>query len=610
MGLSQSLYTGWTGLSAHQRGMDNLGNNLANVNTIGYRKTDYSFSNLLSQSIGGSYPGTGDRSASMSNKTGLGVGTGSILHNFSQGPSESTGDPLHCYINGNGFFLAQSGSGMAMTRKGDFYLDHTNNPNERLLCLGDGLPVQGWMAQNGQVTPSQTVGNIYLPAIGDRLAGQITSSVSLRGILPTNTTTSDFNGNPTTNLELKGNLTGEGNSITTHIFAPVTQTDGTSTAIRDEMQEIKVQIDFQGPTLSEDGTTSDWTWTMTTVDWPNPGDPGIQIYPTAEDPSFNQGTISFHNQASTTQGWGAGEAVADKVTPGSTRVRSTQEDEEGNTVTTFFNIPADFALNVSKMTGLDSTPSEGGLETWYVNGNPKGTMPRTITVFDEYTDFEAVEDSAGNTIMQPVRKVEARENTIYFSRSEATNEGSTWSWRSSLDDATGELKFDTSGDLVSSTQSGGPIDYNFSGVRSINSEGAMQIVDQDGFRDGELEEITIDANGRIWGNYSNHQADLLAQLAMGTVSNVNGLVGSSGTLFYPGSASGGLIIGVPGDSKTDFGMPRIGAGELSTGALEGSNVDLSQEFTNMIQLERGYQFNSRVVSTANELLQTALQMKQ
>lgn len=610
MGLAQSLYTGWTGLATHQKGMDNLSNNLANVNTVGYKKSDFMFSNLFKQTLSGAMAADGDRVTTNPKSLGLGVGTGAILNNFKQGPQESTGDPLHCYINGNGFFVAQTASGQALTRDGRFYLDHTISPNERMLCVGDGLPVQGWMAQNGTITPTSTVGNIYLPAIGDIQSGRKTTEVDLRGILPTNTTTTDFDGRQTTNLDIKGNLAGGGgNTITTHIFAPVTQTNGTTTTLRDEVQEVKVQIAFQGPTTSADGSTNDWTWTMTTVDWPNVGDPGIQIYPTADDPDFSQGTISFHNQASVTQGWGAGEAVADSVTPGSTRVRSSQTDASGNTITTFFNIPSDFTVDVSRMTNLQTTPEEGALETWFVNGNPKGTMARTILVFDEYTDFEATENASGNTVMQAVKKVEARQDTIYFERTENGSDGSKWTWRSSIDDVTGDLRFDTSGALVESNQSGGDIQYNFKDVQSIASEGSLQVTGQDGYRDGVLQTITIDPNGKIWGHYSNSVNEALAQLAMGTVPNLNGLSGASGTLFYPGAASGSIMIGVAGDATANFGIPQIGAGSLTTGALEGSNVDLSQEFTTLINIERGYQFNSRIVTTSDEMLQTALALK-
>ena len=606
MGLSQSLYTGWSGLASHQKSMDNIGNNLANVNTVGYKKSDYLFSSIFKQAISGSNPADGDRGATNPKNLGMGVTTGAISGNFTTGPIENTGRTFDCAINGNGFFLVKTGAGTALTRNGSFYLDSENSNGERMLCAGDGLPVQGWMAQNGVVTPSTSVDNIYLPAIGDLMPGRTTGEVDLKGILPTNTSTSDFNGRQTTNLELMGNLPGSG-SITTHIFASVSQTDGVSSLVKDEVQEVKVQINFIGPTESADGTVNNWTWTMTTVDWPNPGDPGVQIYPTEDDPGFSQGAMGFHNQGSTTDKYGAGQPVSDSVAPGSTRVSASIPDEEGNTITTFFNMPSDFTVDISHMTNMANPPVDNGLGTWYVDGNPTGTMARTITVFDEYTEFE---EQGG--VMTAVRRVEARQNTIYFERTERTDESATWSWRSSLGDATGALEFNTSGELVSSSQSGGGgITYNFADVQNINHEGAMQATGQDGYRDGVLLDFSIDGNGKIWGRYSNQMNEQLAQLALGTVANPQGLSNLSGTLFYVNpSVSGELLIGVAGDGSGSSGLPSIGAGAIASNSLEGSNVELAKEFTSMISTERGYQFSSRIVSTANEMLQTALQLKQ
>lgn len=609
MGLSQSLYTGWSGMATHQRSLDNSSNNLANINTVGYRKSDFMFSTLFSQRLQGAMP-AGDTGGSINGKNlGVGVNTGAILNNFKQGALEGTGNPLDCAISGNGFFMAATSSGTALTRNGSFYLDHTLNPQQRMLCVGDGLPVLGWMAQNGAVTPTTTVGNIYLPAYGDMMPGKVSSKLDLTGILPTNTSTSDFAGRGTSKLELKGNLSEGGtNTLTTHIFAPVTRTDGTTTDYRDEVQEIKVEIAFDGPTLSPDGTQNTYTWTMKTVDWPNPGDPSVQIYPPEGSDDFPQDTIGFYAQSSLEKKRGEGQAIADTVLAGNTGVKAVTQDGD-RTVTTSFTLPTDFTLDVSRLTNLADAPGGNTLETWHVNGNPKDSMARTVTVFDEYTDFAEGVDENGNAIMEAVRRVEARENTIYFTQTAADETGLTWSWRSSLDDANGTLKYNTVGDLVSSNQSGGDIDYDFSETRSINYDGSLQVTGQDGYRDGFLEEISIDQNGKIWGHYTNDVVDVLAQLALGTVPNMNGLVSSSGTLFYPGAASGALVVGVAGDAQYDFGLPRIGAGTIKSNNLESSNVDMSQEFTNLINIERGYQFNSRVVTTSDEMLQTALQLK-
>lgn len=608
MGLSQSLYTGWTGLTTHQRSMDNLGNNLANVNTVGYKKSDYMFSTIFNNYTRGAMPATDNGSTTNAVSVGLGASTGAILNNFTQGPVETTNNPLDLAINGNGFFMVSTASGTALTRNGSFYLDYTINPNERLLCAGEGLPVQGWMATNGVVTPSAAVGNIYISALGDVLAGNATTSVNLRGILPTNTSSSDFNGSQTTNLALKGDLPGGGQSMTAVIHAPVTETGG-AVSRNNEMEAINVRIDFTGPTLSSDGTVNAYSWTMTTVDWPNVGDPGVQIYPAAGDPDFSRGTISFYAESSPAQERAAGQAVDGAIRPGSSSVATSVVNADGATVTASFTISSDFTLDVSRLTNLSNAPGGNGLEIWSVNGNPAGSMARTITVYSEYTDFIQTSDAAGNAIMEAVRSVEAREETLIFTRTGRDDSGNYWEWVSLSDGSSGSLKYDTQGNLAESAQSGGSIAYDFSETRNINSEGSMQVLDQDGFRDGYLQDITIDQNGKIWGHYSNDVVEALAQIAIATVPNASGLVGASGTLFYAGPASGGIMVGVAGDQDGALGLTPIGAGYLVSGALESSNVDLAREFTDMISIERGYQFNSKVITTSDEMLQTALNLK-
>lgn len=605
MGLSQSLYTGYSGLVTHQRGMDIIGNNLANTNTAGYRQSQLQFSNLFNQAISAGTAADGDRSTTNPKHVGMGVGTGATRTNFAEAPREQTGNPYDVAINGNGFFMVSTPRGTALTRAGSFYPDLTNDPNQRTLMAGDGLSVLGWNAVDGVITPSQNVGSIYIPARGVKMVGEPTTEVELNGILPTNTSGDEFSGSETTVLELKGNLPAGESSLTTTVYMPVTRNGGDN-PISDEKQAVKVRIDFTGPTVSEDGTTDSYGWTMTTVDWPNVGDEGIQIYPASDG---RNESVNFHTQGSTTDGYGAGQAKTEKLEPGSTRVESVTQDEDGNDVATFFVVPSNFSIDVSRLTHLASAPGGNELETWYVNGNPTGTMARTVSVNDQETAFEAVTNENGITTMEPVKTVQVRQNNIFFQREEQTNEGSTWSWQSSLGGDSGTLTFDTHGELASSEQTGSRIQYTFGDIKSINHEGSLQIANQDGYRDGFMEDFTIDSNGKIWAHYSNDVDTAVAQIAMGNVQNASGLINSSGTLFYASAASGDIMVGIAGDEGGDLGLPPIGAGSLSSHVLEGSNVELAREFTNMIAIERGYQFSSRIVSTSNEMLQTALGLK-
>ncbi len=118
MALSQALSTGITGLMTHQKAMDNIGNNLANVNTAGFKKGVYQFATLLEQSMRGGMgaDATSGRGSVNPISMGLGAVTGSINKFFGQGPIENTGNETDMAINGNGFFVIRQGNGFAYTR--------------------------------------------------------------------------------------------------------------------------------------------------------------------------------------------------------------------------------------------------------------------------------------------------------------------------------------------------------------------------------------------------------------------------------------------------------------------------------------------------------------
>lgn len=605
MSISKSLYTGWTGLTTHQRSLDNTGNNLANSNTTGFKKSVHSFTNLFNQNISGSMPAGNTHTTTIGINMGAGVRTGSINPDLKLGNMDNTGNNLDVAINGNGFFLVNTATGTALTRNGSFYLDHTESANQRVLLTGDGLKVQGWMAENGVITPTTTTSEIRLPAEGDMLAGRVSTELTLDGVLPSNTTGDDFTGSITREMELKGNMVQNGvGTIRTSISVPVTTIQNGTPTEKDRIQDVPVEITFTGPTGSSNDTTS-YSWTMTTVDWPNPGDPAVQLYPPTGNPAFTADTISFYNQADVSKGRGAGESVAGEIKPGSTKASTTVTREDGTVVEASFSISSSFAMDLSRLTNLENAPGGGDLEAWYVDGHAEGTMSRSVSVYDEVTRFESVTNEDGTTTMQAVRRVEARSNKLTFAKTGTDDTGTDWTWESSIDGAGGTLRFNTLGDLADATGTAGTINYDFTSLQSMNYSGSLVASGQDGYVDGFLEDVTIDQYGRIFGHYSNDVNEPLAQLAMATVPNPTGLNASGGTLFYVSAASGDIMIGTAGDEEgSNSDLPAIGAGALLAQHLEGSNVDLGTEFTTLISTQRGYQSNARIISTANEMLQT------
>jgi flagellar hook protein FlgE len=135
---------------------------------------------------------------------------------------------------------------------------------------------------------------------------------------------------------------------------------------------------------------------------------------------------------------------------------------------------------------------------------------------------------------------------------------------------------------------------SFSGITQYNSPFTTIAYEQDGYTMGTLSNIFFDETGTVFGEYSNGQSRKLAQVAIATFNNNNGLSKSGNNMFTETVSSGQAKVGVAGSSIRS---------SIRSGYLEASNVDLSKELTDMIVVQRGYQANTKVISTADQLLQ-------
>jgi flagellar hook protein FlgE len=176
----RSMFSGVSGLRAHQTMMDVVGNNIANVNTIGYKQSTVVFGDTLSQltqSAAAPQNGIGGTNPS---QVGLGVRVNAIMNNFTQGSAQSTGKSTDMMIQGDGFFVVKQGEQSLYTRAGAFSLDTEGN-----LVTPDGGYVQGWAASTrGDVNSNAPTGQLNVPV------GKIMPS------LPTATGTVGGNLNP------------------------------------------------------------------------------------------------------------------------------------------------------------------------------------------------------------------------------------------------------------------------------------------------------------------------------------------------------------------------------------------------------------------------------
>ncbi|MDR3210573.1 MAG: flagellar hook-basal body complex protein [Planctomycetota bacterium] len=184
MGLSQAMSTGISGLITHQKAMDNIGNNLANVNTTGFKKGVFQFRTMLEQTLRGGMGADNGTGRGSINPVALGLGTqtGSINKVFTQGPLENTANPNDMALMGNGFFVLGQGNGYVLTRDGSFYIGADGS-----LMGGNGLFVQGTMAMKSSdgsmaIPQDAKLQSVKIP-IGETGGMSQTSKVEFKGNL-------------------------------------------------------------------------------------------------------------------------------------------------------------------------------------------------------------------------------------------------------------------------------------------------------------------------------------------------------------------------------------------------------------------------------------------
>ncbi len=255
-------------------------------------------------------------------------------------------------------------------------------------------------------------------------------------------------------------------------------------------------------------------------------------------------------------------------------------------------------------------------ETMRVGGN----LPSDAEIGDMIANSEVVYDAQGNAV------------TVRFEFTKTAAD--TWSAVYRYVDASGDLQpappaagnalggapltFDAAGELTSGydlTIAGGTIPGFGAGEDITLSLGAagepnrisqygemstVAILEQNGSAAGSLQSFTVGQDGLIIGSYSNGRNRAIGQLALATFNNPEGLEKVGGSNYRATVASGLAQVGVAGQG---------GRGLISVGTLEMSNVDLAAEFTNLIIAQRGFQANSRVVTTSDELLQEVVNLK-
>jgi flagellar hook protein FlgE len=280
------------------------------------------------------------------------------------------------------------------------------------------------------------------------------------------------------------------------------------------------------------------------------------------------------------------------------RVMGWQADATGTVAPT----GAVTAITIPSGTGMIGQPSSeltftGNLDSAATTVAPGNTVAATVPVYD----------SLGNRHELTLTFTKTGNNTWGFAYTTA-EAGVT------LGGATGTLTFSATGALTTNSATGTPLTItltNGADPIAIPDAGDFTTMTQlratsdvktatDGSAAGNLTSFSISPDGTITGIYSNGQTRTIAQVAVATFSNPGGLEKQGGNAYGPSASSGEATIGV---AETG------GRGRIASGFLEMSNVDLAQQFTNMIMAQRGFQANSRVITASDEMLQDLVNLK-
>ncbi|MFA9558079.1 flagellar hook protein FlgE [Evansella sp. AB-rgal1] len=180
----RAMYSGIGGMRSFQTKLDVIGNNIANVNTTGFKKGRVTFQDLVSQQISGAATPTENRGGINPTQVGLGSTIASIDTIQTQGSLQTTGRNLDMGITGDGFFIANNGGQSYYTRAGNFYIDEVGN-----LVTADGLRIQGYQAEDG-VLDTTVLGSLQITS-GQLMPPTATTEVQFKGNLDARVEQSD-----------------------------------------------------------------------------------------------------------------------------------------------------------------------------------------------------------------------------------------------------------------------------------------------------------------------------------------------------------------------------------------------------------------------------------
>jgi flagellar hook protein FlgE len=606
----RSMFSGVSGLQAHSTWLDVIGNNISNTNTVAYKASRVEFAAQISQQI--SYASGSNASSGLGgvngNQIGLGTRVESIQTLFTQGTAENTGVNSDLMISGNGFLISNVGGSDYYTRAGNL----TTDSNGYLVDANGGM-IQGWSSVSKYTqTPISSVagGN---PLLVTDASLQLNTTTAPSNIQITTgmacpakaTSTMTFAGN--LDAALKATDSSNGGMIDLGSTTAQSAAAGTLNAVKATLTA--------GVYAGNSAATS--VNMVQATDLTNP-DPAA-----GADKTVSTGVVENGIAVTIARGnkyiWDDSQALA--ANPPATTFTQTVYDSNG--LAKEITVMA-WQVNDLGDGAVNATSSQAAY-AWYAFDTTGGATPASTNLVGGtgltetynrntaanytgdllYFNTDGSLASQGDVIDGSTQQAAAH---IYIP---ATAQPTAATAASPIPTVGAEimdvtLDLGTAGTITNGKRDGVYSDAagsyaTVNGVSTYVPNQSMSCTAQNGYTEGTLQSWSFDTTGKIQGVFSNKQTIVLGQLAMARVANEEGLV-SVGNSYYTTSAnSGDVYVGTAGSN---------GIGTTVGGELEGSNVDLTTELTNMIIAQRGFEANSKSITTSDQMLQTVIGLKQ
>lgn len=553
--MMRSMYSAVSGLKTHQTRMDVIGNNIANVNTVAFKSSSVTFSDILYQTTSNASGANATTGTGGVNAKQIGLGTTAAATKVSitsAGASETTGNPFDIRLtdkNSTNFFIVNNGSENVFTRSGSFYVDGSGN-----LCMSStGYTVMGWQVDEttGEIRKDTVSALRIMQEKNLTSAPEATTQATIAGVLDENDADVKSDAGKVMNLNFYDNL---GYQYTAKFAIKATAKDGEYTV------ELTSILDSNNKNITEGFTQAQMkeifgnTDTVTTIASYSSALPGCGY--TFDPKTGNLTTVA---------------GVTVTINPD-----GKLSDNSGKTIKDVFGV------------------SDGNLKN----------IQESAKANNEDYKFEKVKTTVNgkDTYSYQIKKKSAT-NLLKFNTKDGKFESIGGGTNKSVELNLNTTSLNANGNFANiNVDFSQCLNYNNSGKSTIGADaGAVDGTTGKGRKLGAMTGISIDTNGRIYGTYDNGNTELLGQIAVAQFSNASGLekVGES---CYRTTLNSGEFDGIGVEISAD-------GSSMTTGELEMSNVDLSSEFTSMITTQRGFQANSRVITTSDTLLEELVNLK-